>query len=397
MRILFYSSYFYPYTSGITTYPFKILTHLAKKHKITVLTFNHKKNKEEKETLNGFKVIRMPYLFKIYKGFISPQSLTYFINELSRHDLVLINLPNIEGLFLTVLSRLKGKKVISIFHCFLGISPKLYLKIINFLTNLIVTLQLILSNQIIGYTDDYINSLPIAWLIRKKTKTILPPILKLPVSVKKLKEFQALKKKRIWIGYAGRISNEKGLEYLIAALTPAGWLNRLPAGVGVELVFAGPYGADVAGENSYFLKIKNLLDKNKIKYHFLGNLTNGNLGSFYKAIDVLVLPSTNRTEAFGMVQAEAMLLGAPVIASNLPGVRVPIDLTRMGIIIEPKNIKQLTSALKKILRQKNKYTNNSLIKKAGEIFDTNKVFKFYANLVDYNKPKSTSEVANGLS
>lgn len=371
MRILFYSSYFYPYTSGITTYPFKILSNLAKKHKITVLTFNHKKNKEEKETLNEFRVIRMPYLFKIYKGFISPQSLTYFINELSRHDLLIINLPNVEGVFLTILAKLYKKKVISILHCFLGLSNKFYLKIINSLTNLIISFQLILSNQIVSYTEDYADSLPIIKLIKRKTKTVLPPILKLPVSKIKLKQLLKLKEKNIWIGFAGRISQEKGLEYLIKAVNHDK----------IQLVFAGPYGKDVAGENSYFLKIKNLFDKNKIKYHFLGNLTNGNLGSFYKAIDVLVLPSTNRTEAFGMVQAEAMILGTPVIATNLPGVRVPINLTRMGIIIEPKNIKQLTSALKKILRQKNKYTNNSLIKKAGEIFNINKVFKFYGTLL----------------
>jgi len=149
----------------------------------------------------------------------------------------------------------------------------------------------------------------------------------------------------------------------------------------IVVVFAGPYGKDVVGENPYFLKIKKLLEENKINYRFFGNLINGDLGAFYKVIDLLVLPSTNRTEAFGMVQAEAMLTGTPVVASNLPGVRVPIKLTNMGKIVEPKNSELLSKALLEVLNNKSKFTNSKLVKNAQEIFDIKKVYKFYKNLI----------------
>ncbi len=371
MKILFYSSYFYPYTSGITTYPFKIISHLAKKHDITVLTFNHKINKYEEESISGFNIKRMPYLIKIYKGFISPQSFTYFFDEIKRNDLIIINLPNVEGLVLTLLAKLYRKRVISILHCFLGLSQKLYLKIINSITNLIITFQLLLSDKVISYTDDYINSLPINKLIKNKLETVLPPILKLPVSKNKKTQLLKLKGNKVWIGYAGRISNEKGLEYLIEGLPNS-----------VELIFAGPYGLEVSGENSYYLTIKKLLDTRKIKYRFLGNLNNVELGAFYRTIDVLVLPSTNRTEAFGMVQAEAMLLGTPVISADLPGVRVPVKLTRMGSTIRPKNSDQINKSIKRILKNKTKYSNISLIKNADKIFSINNVYKFYDRIIN---------------
>ena len=51
---------------------------------------------------------------------------------------------------------------------------------------------------------------------------------------------------------------------------------------------------------------------------------------FYAACDVLVVPSLNSTESFGLVQVEAMLCGTPSIASNLPGVRQPPLMTGMG-------------------------------------------------------------------
>ena len=54
------------------------------------------------------------------------------------------------------------------------------------------------------------------------------------------------------------------------------------------------------------------------------------MGSFYTCIDVLVVPSINSTEAFGLVQVEAMMMGVPVVASDLPGVRVPVQKQGWG-------------------------------------------------------------------
>ncbi|PJC33835.1 hypothetical protein CO048_02165, partial [Candidatus Roizmanbacteria bacterium CG_4_9_14_0_2_um_filter_35_15] len=203
----------------------------------------------------------------------------------------------------------------------------------------------------------------------------------LKINQKKLNDLVNLKRNKIWIGYAGRIASEKGLEYLIQSLTPAGWPNGLPAGE-IELVFAGPYGKDVAGENKYFQKIITLLKENKIKYRFFGNLSGGDLSAFYKTIDILTLPSINQTEAFGMVQVEAMLLGTPAIASNLPGVRVPIRLTKMGILVEPKNSQQISEAIIKILKNKNKFSNEFLINKAKKIFNIKKTYHFYDKTIN---------------
>ena len=124
-----------------------------------------------------------------------------------------------------------------------------------------------------------------------------------------------------------------------------------------------------------------LLNSYQIKHLFLGSLSNKQLKAFYKSIDVLVLPSINQTEAFGMVQAEAMLSGTPVISSNLPGVRMPIKLTNMGIVVEPKDIKQLSNAISEVLKNKNKYSNDDLIKKAKKIFDIEKTYQFYDQLL----------------
>lgn len=372
MKLLFFSPYYYPYTSGLTTYPFKILKYLAKNNEVTVLTFPHTENIKWEEKIDGYTIKRLPYLFKISKGFISPQSLYFFFTETLKCDIILLNQPNFEGLCLAIIGAFLKKKIISLFHCKLHLSGSIFSKIINLVVDISVFIQLAMSTYIMGYTKDYVSSIWMMKFFKNKMIFTLPPIEKL-VSDKKF-ESELFKKKqdKVWIGFAGRIAQEKGIEYLIGALK--GMKNT-------ELILAGPYGADVAGENSYYQRIVTLLLDADISHTFLGNLTGARLGAFYKTIDVLVLPSVNQTEAFGMVQAECMVSGTPVIASNLPGVRAPIQLTKMGIVVEPKNVQQMKNAIKKLIANKSAYSSETLHWNAEKIFDIQQVFRFYDKLI----------------
>ena len=58
-----------------------------------------------------------------------------------------------------------------------------------------------------------------------------------------------------------------------------------------------------------------------------------------------MLPSINSTESYGLVQVESMACGTPVVASNLPGVRVPVQMTGMGRLFPPANPSALAEAL----------------------------------------------------
>lgn len=374
MKILFFSPYYYPYVSGVTTYPQKLLSYLSSRNEIKILTFKYDKKLKAKEAIDGYKIKRMNYWFKISKGFISPQSMVYFSKNVKKTDLIILNQPNFEGIFLAIIGKILNKKIISIFHCQVFLEGNLLRKIVNLALNTSMILQLYLSDKIVVYTKDYADSLRYFKKFMNKTVDVLPPIEKAIEDKEYFKKLVQLKKNNIWIGYAGRISSEKGIEYLVEAMKQ---LNNET----IILVFAGPYGKDVAGENAYYNKILKLLKINKINYLFLGNLINKQLFSFYKSIDILILPSTNQTEAFGMVQAEAMISGTPVIASDLPGVRMPIRLTKMGIITEPKNIEQLSQAIKNILNKKSEFTNIDLVKNARNIFNINKVYKFYDSLI----------------
>ena len=95
-------------------------------------------------------------------------------------------------------------------------------------------------------------------------------------------------------------------------------------------------------------------------------------------VDVLVLPSINSTESFGMVQAEAMLAGTPVVTTNLPGVREAVRRTGMGELVPPRDEQALARAVVAILRNRTRYVRPEPEVRA--LFDPQATVTFYTEL-----------------
>lgn len=373
-KILFFGSYFYPYLSGITTYPDAVLTALAEEHQVKILTFRHQVNLAETEKRHGCQIIRMPYLFRLSKGFISLRAWFYFWREVRQADVIILNLPNAEGLPLAIMAKLMGKKLIGIFHCQVSFNQGLLNKIAAGLLNLSVYGQMQLADQLVGYTQDYVDSKKAGSFFKQKFKFALPPVKKLPVDQKYLIRLKQRKNHEKWVGFAGRVSREKGLIYLVEALKELKNFN-------IRLAAAGPYGSDVVGEAAYYKQVKQLLEKYQLKHCFLGSLSGGKLGAFYQAIDLLVLPSINQTEAFGMVQAEAMLAGKPVIVTDLPGVRQPVMQTGMGLIVPARDSLKLSEAISEILAEKERFTSQKQQAVVERLFNEQPAIKLFKKLV----------------
>jgi phosphatidyl-myo-inositol alpha-mannosyltransferase len=116
------------------------------------------------------------------------------------------------------------------------------------------------------------------------------------------------------IGFLGRFEEaRKGLPLLIEALPKI--LKALP---NLELVVAGPGDPE---------KIVAKLDPQVAKQiTFLGRLTEEEKVQFLSSIDLYIAPNTGG-ESFGIILAEAMASGAPVLASNIPAF---VDLLSVG-------------------------------------------------------------------
>lgn len=349
MKILYLSTYYLPYISGLTIYAKRLIEGIKGKHNISILSMRYDKNLPKFETSDGVDIYRSDYLCKVSKGFLGIEVIEKSISLINKCDILIVNQPCFEGLFASVYALFKGKKVISVFLCFVNFQTNFLSRIISFFMNMVVFCQLLLSDKIVVLTKDYLNQFFILKYLLKKVVEIGPPIKIESPDEKYQEKLLNLKKNHQWIGFCGRISREKNLETLIYAI------KNIP---NVELVMAGP--SIVVGEDQYFQKIFSLLDQYKISYHLFHDLSDAKLSAFYQLIDCLVLPSNNSTEALGMVQIEAMINNTPVIASDISGVRNPVVKTKMGELFNPDNALDLKAKIAKVLKNKANYLNKDL-------------------------------------
>jgi len=79
---------------------------------------------------------------------------------------------------------------------------------------------------------------------------------------------------------------------------------------------------------------------------FFGALPNSDeLKKLVAESRALVLPSIDRSEAFGLVLLQALSVGAPLIAANIPGVR-SVATDDVAIRVAPGNVTALAVALR---------------------------------------------------
>jgi rhamnosyl/mannosyltransferase len=134
--------------------------------------------------------------------------------------------------------------------------------------------------------------------------------------------------------YVGRLVYYKGLDVLLQALARTGG--------GLAIVGEGPLDAALRRQ----IVALGLGER----VAMLGGCTDDEVRGLYQGCDVFVLPSTARTEAFGLVQAEAMINGLPVISTDLPtGVPWVNEHGVTGLVVPPGDVTALAAALERLL------------------------------------------------
>ena len=372
MKILIALTYYKPYISGLTIYAQRIADELAKlDHQVTVLT-SKINNQKEIEIIDKVKIIRTPALIKFNKGLIMPKMVIEGWRQIKETDILHLHLPQFDAFYLALFAKIKKVPIVTTYQCDLTLPPGIINKIAEWVTNLISKLTLSLSDLIITTSLDYANHSRILQNYMEKVKACYTPITNMELS--DLEKISFIKKFNInpyqpTIGMAGRLATEKGMEVLADAFPFI--QHEYP---NVLFLHAGN-SQNVLGEEKYrdyiFSKIRSYGEK----WRFLGKLTDSELTAFYQNCDVLVFPSLNSTEAFGMVQIEAMIQGTPVVASDLPGSRQPVKITKMGKIVPIRDSKALALAIIDILNEPERYKKDS--KKIAIDFSPKTIAEFY--------------------
>lgn len=129
--------------------------------------------------------------------------------------------------------------------------------------------------------------------------------------------------------FIGRLVYYKGLPYLIEAMR----------GLDATLLIVGSGPLEV--------ELKASAPENVV---FENVAASDSVGPYIHACDMLVLPSTERTEAFGLALVEAMACGKPVITTELgTGTSFICQHGMTGLVVPPRNAAALREAVKSLL------------------------------------------------
>ncbi|MFA5128361.1 MAG: glycosyltransferase family 4 protein [Patescibacteria group bacterium] len=134
----------------------------------------------------------------------------------------------------------------------------------------------------------------------------------------------------LFVGGLDRAHYFKGLEVLIKARAEVANAKILVVGDG-----------DLRPHYEKMVEELNLKDQ----VIFAGSVTAKDLPDYYNLADVVVLPSLDQSEAFGIVLIEAAACGKSIIASNLPGVRSVVQYGVNGFTFPPGNAKELAEKI----------------------------------------------------
>jgi glycosyltransferase involved in cell wall biosynthesis len=269
---------------------------------------------------------------------------------------------------------LSGRPTVLTYHCDLRLPKGFVNTVANQVVKIAHRLAARFSNRVVAYTEDFAVNSPFLLSYLNKLQIILPPVEVTKPAPEKVQAFaeKFVKAHSPVIGIAARLATEKGVEHLLGAMEQI--LSVHPQAL---VLFAGQH-EDVLGESEYRNRLQPLMDTYAAHWRFLGILEPEEMVSFYKVCDVTVLPSVNSTESFGLVQIESMICETPVVASDLPGVRQPIQMTGMGKVVPQRDSKAIAEAIIEILGSPQSFTGDP--EKIEEVFSPMLTAKRYEEL-----------------
>ena len=327
LKILEVNKFYPPHIGGIETLVQQRTQYFAQREdtEVKVLVCQEQRGKGEVRYTDGAEVIFCGSLGTFFSCPLSPEFFRKF-RELSRWaDAVEIHTPFPLADAACLLSRCKCRVVIA-WH-----SDVVRQKLLLQFYKPVLKRFLRRADAVIAATPGHISGsrflpefrskchiIPYPLAMERYTQTKHSPVL-IP------KQNGAVK-----VLFAGRLVYYKGVSYLIEAFRQVR---------GCELFICG------TGKLESELKQQ----AKGLPVHFLGRLSDGDLKAAFADCDLFVLPSVENSEAFGIVQQEAMACGKPVINTALPtGVPYVSKHGETGLTVPPKNADALAKAVQKL-------------------------------------------------
>ena len=324
--VLIVCSFYYPYVSGLTQVAVQLAEELASSgYKVSVLCHQHDATLKLFEVFNGVEVHRAQSLIKVNRAILSVNFFREYRKLAKRHRVINLHLPLPEAGFLKLFN---FNNSILTYQCDLPRGKGIF-RLFSHMMDLSSILAIGKSTHVVFSSQDYFDSSRISRFAQGKEIYIYPFC-----NSNESKSVKGIERTGRVFGYLGRFTSEKGALLLIEAFKASGRLTD-------KLFLAG--SSKVSGDSVFGEVVAAALEDPRITV--FPDLPKDKLEDFYSSLTVFCLPSLNSFEAFGIAQVEAILRDIPVLASDLPGVRVPVLASHMGKLIPPGEIESWKKAI----------------------------------------------------
>jgi glycosyltransferase involved in cell wall biosynthesis len=327
MKVLQLGKFYPPYRGGMESHLQTLCQQLIRQAEVEVLVSNTNA-KTVSCLVDGVPVTRIGRVAHLASTSFCPR-MAQRIRE-SRADVVHFHWPNPSAALALLASGYRGKLVIT-YH-----SDVIRQRALGKLFAPLLDSLLRACNTIIASSPNYIASSQVLWKYAGLCRVIPFGISDVCFEQPSRDSVMRIRREhgdKIVLS-VGRLVPYKGFEYLIRAMSS----------VGAKLLIAGD-----GPLRERLIRLRNDL-KLSDRVIFLGNPSNEELRACYRAADVFAFSSVARSEAFGIVQAEAMAAGTPVENTNLrSGVPFVSQHGVTGLTVEPRNPQALSEALTTLL------------------------------------------------
>ena len=347
-RVLIVSEYYLPHWTGVALSVYYLAESLREQgYDLSILTTQFDASLPREENIEGIRIERVPYQFKFSRTHYSLAMVWAFARRIAHYDAVIINSPNSNILFLSLLAKLWGKHT-EIYHQGDIVMPRktgnmLANRSIEALFRWLTRPAMRMAGALSCFTLDYLESSSVTPNASQYFHTFIPPVRLSsdPPEAQFKAEIDSIVKDKKIVGIAGRFVEEKGFDTLLKALPQI--LDEHPDCL---LLFAGQTQINY---EPYFAYLEEEIARYSDRIHFLGLLSGGDYAYFYEVLDVFALCS--RTECFALTQIEAVQKGVPIVVSDTPGARMLVKTSGFGEVVPMDDPAALAEGICKVLAQ----------------------------------------------
>ena len=336
MKILFLTKYYPPSEGGIERYGHMLCTELVRRGiHVEVVAASEEHKASHEETVDDVKVYRLDYQLKVSSTPITFGLLSLLPRLAPDFDLVHINFPNpwTDLLYLTLCRRMKA---VLTYHSdifrrsgtFSGTLLKTYQPLIHYLLSRV--------SAVIASSPNCVENSPFLSLRRERCRVIPMPVdpatLELPTET----TLEPVEKEfGTFVLFVGRLVYYKGVRHLIEAMAHLSDVNLV-------IVGRGPLEEELRAQGRGLG-----IDK---RVFFLGKVSDEKLKMLYHGCQCFALPSVAHAEGFGIVLAEAMSCGKPVISTELSTGTSFVNLDGVtGFVVPPGDAVTLADRISRLV------------------------------------------------